>query len=123
MNDYAAQIQKALAAHGAWKQRLAAAIAARDSGFTVEHVQVDNRCEFGRWFYALPLPVRSSSLALAVQQLHADFHHEAARVLGLALHGDSTVAYAALGPSAKYSLISGQLTLAMHQWTEDLPKL
>ncbi len=44
-------IQKAIAAHTAWKARLRTAIST--GTFEVEHsaVRADNRCDFGKWLY------------------------------------------------------------------------
>jgi len=116
MNDYSEQISKALLAHGAWKQRLNSAIAAGSSEFTAAQVGVDNRCEFGRWFYALPGELRATEIAGKVQKLHAEFHGEAARVLSLALRGEKDQALKALEPGEKYARVSGQLALTLKQW-------
>jgi methyl-accepting chemotaxis protein len=116
MNNYSEQISKALLAHGAWKQRLNSAVVARSSEFTPAQVGLDNRCDFGRWFYSLPAELRATEIAGKVQKLHAEFHGEAARVLSLALQGEKDQALKALGFGEKYSLVSGQLAMALKQW-------
>ena len=118
MQNYAEQINKALLAHGAWKQRLNLAINSGSSEFSPTLVQVDNQCDFGKWFYELPANVRSTETASEIKQLHAEFHIEATRILGLALEGKKNKALQALLPGEKYSLISGQLVLAMNKWAK-----
>ena len=120
MSDYSDQINKALLAHGAWKQRLQSAVSAGASEFSVAQVEVDNRCDFGKWFYGLPAGLRSTDAAGKIRTLHAEFHEEAARILGLALQGKKDQALKALGQGEKYSLASGQLALALKQWEKVL---
>ena len=45
------QIEKAIAAHGAWKERLEGAIETGKIDIPVETIKVDNQCEFGKWLY------------------------------------------------------------------------
>ena len=118
MKNYSEQINKALLAHGAWKQRLNSAIGSGSSEFIPNQVQVDNRCDFGKWFYELPAELRSTEAANNIRKLHAEFHAEAARILSLALQGEKDKAFKALLPGEKYSLISGQLVLAMNKWAK-----
>ncbi|HPH98493.1 MAG TPA: CZB domain-containing protein [Anaerolineaceae bacterium] len=114
------EIDKALLAHGAWKQRLSSAINSGSSDFQVTQVQVDNLCEFGRWFYSLPEANRTSAGCQKIQKLHADFHAEAARILDLAITGRKDEAVAALAPGSRFTSLSGQLMMALNQWKRDL---
>ena len=120
MKDQSEQINKALLAHGAWKHRLNTAVTTGKSEFTVAQVETDDRCDFGQWFYGLPADLRATQCANKVRELHAQFHREAARVLGLALRGDKEHALKALGPGEKYSTVSGQLTLNLQKWEREL---
>lgn len=120
MSDYSDQINKALLAHGAWKQRLQSVVDVGTSEFSVSQVQVDNHCDFGKWFYGLPTGLRSTDHAGKIQTLHAEFHKEAARILDLALQGKKDQVQKALGQGEKYSLASGQLALALKQWERAL---
>ncbi len=114
--NYSESIDKALSAHGLWKQRLLAAITNGSCEFSVAQVQVDNRCEFGKWFYSLPQDFRNSEQGVLIQRLHAEFHAEAARVLGLALAGRKNDATQALVLGSYYTKISGQLSMALTEW-------
>lgn len=120
--NYSEQIDKALLAHGAWKYRLTLAVEKGASEFNVSQTQVDNRCDFGRWYYSLPVDLRSTEVGKKIQTLHAEFHREAARVLDLATHGNKTQALKALEPGGPYAEISGHLALTLRQWQKDLGK-
>lgn len=111
-----AMITKAIGAHGMWKERLKKAIATGQSEFQVAGVQVDNGCEFGKWLYSLPGSDRMSPGGKAVVDLHAKFHKEAARVLGMALAGQKAEADKAIGFGSDFAKISGDLTKAMMMW-------
>jgi hypothetical protein len=114
--SYGADIDKAVAAHGKWKQRLIDAVQTGKSEFTVGNVRVDDRCEFGKWFYALPPSDRNSPIGKQVQAFHAEFHAEAARLLDLALQGKTTEAAAGLSQQAQFTVIAGRLALALQKW-------
>ncbi len=110
------EIDKALGAHVAWKSRLTSAIASGRSEFQVANVQVDNRCDFGKWFYSLPASMRGAEPCVTIQKLHAEFHAEAAHILDMALKGRRDEAEKALGGGSRYSTISGQLVVALTRW-------
>ncbi|MBP9127891.1 MAG: CZB domain-containing protein [Elusimicrobia bacterium] len=114
-------IDKALAAHGAWRQRLIDAIGSGKCEISVSQAQLDNVCAFGKWFYALPSGLRSEDVCGKIQKLHADFHKEAARILGLALAGKKTEAEKAIQFGTPFMDISGKLSLALNQWKGILP--
>ena len=109
-------IQKAIGAHGMWKARLKTAIATGKSEFQVTNVKVDNLCEFGKWLYALPVQERTSPAGKAVQDLHAKFHQEAAKVLDLALRGQKADAEKAIELGSEFAKTSADLTRAMMNW-------
>lgn len=110
------QIDKAVAAHGMWKARLRQAIDAGKSDFTAAGVSVDNQCEFGKWLYSLPAADRQGAEWQKVRDLHAKFHREAARVLGLAVGGKKADAESGLATGSQFAKISLELTGAMIEW-------
>lgn len=110
------EIKKAIGAHGLWKQRLRDAIDKGQSEFTVERVKPDNLCDFGKWLHSLPPGDRGSEHWKKVQQLHAEFHQEAARILGLALAKQKPQAEAGIAPNSKFATLSSSLTAAMMAW-------
>ena len=113
------EINKAIGAHGMWKQRIKDVIHSGQSQITPEKAEVDNQCEFGKWFCALPQADRACAFAGKVKELHAQFHKEAASVLRLALAGKKQDAEKGLEPSAPFGKISGSLTLAMMDWKKN----
>jgi hypothetical protein len=118
---YKDDIDKALNGHGAWRQRLITVIATGNSDVQVAQIQVDNACNFGKWFYGLPADVRAQEICKKVQKLHADFHVEAAKVLGLGLAGKKAEAEKAMAFGGPFMDISGKLTLALNQWKTVAP--
>ena len=112
----AEEINKAIGAHGMWKQRLREAINTGKSDFTVERVRPDNLCDFGKWLYSLPANDQTSPQWNAVRELHGKFHVTAARVLSLAVGGHKQEAEAALDPGSQFSKVSVELTAAMMKW-------
>lgn len=110
------EIKKAIGAHLVWTARLRDAIEKGDSEFTVERVKRDNSCDFGKWLYSLPPPDRASENWTKVQQLHAQFHQEAARILGLALSNKKAQAESGIAPNSMFATLSSTLTTAMMSW-------
>ena len=112
------EINKAIGAHGMWKQRLRTAIDTSSSDITVAVARTDNTCAFGTWLYGLPAAERTAGSAAEVRKLHAEFHTEAARVLQLALSGQKPEAERALGANSAFAAKSGELTAAMMRWRQ-----
>ena len=114
------EITKAIGAHGAWKRRLEAVIKDGRSDVGPEKVEPDNRCDFGKWLYALPLADQNSAQFKKIQALHATFHKEAAHVISMALSGNVAAAKQSMGAGGAYSNISADLTAAMMDWRKAL---
>jgi len=117
MTDRAA-LTAAIAAHGAWKRRLAAAITSGTDVSTPDRVRVDNACDFGKWLYGADLATRTDPHYAEIKDLHAQFHRAAADVLAMALAGRKTDAQKATTPGSTFASISGQLTTRMMAWNE-----
>ena len=112
------EISKAIGAHGMWKSRLKGAINSGKSDASVAVVCQDNQCEFGKWLYALDPQAKASSHWQCVKALHADFHKEAAQVLGLALAGKKAEAEAGLSDKSPFTAVSMKLTVEMMNWAK-----
>jgi hypothetical protein len=110
------EINKAIGAHGMWKQRLKEAIDTGKSDFTVERVRPDSLCDFGKWLYSLPANDQTSPHWKTVRELHGKFHVEAAHVLSLAIGGHSEEAEKRLDTGSNFTKISSELTGAMMKW-------
>lgn len=113
--SYGTAIDSALAAHGQWRKRLNDAISSGHSDFTAADTKADNRCDFGKWFYLLPAEMRSSDYSKTVQQLHPEFHAEAASILDLATRGRKGETAKQVAPGTRFTRLSGQLTMALMQ--------
>lgn len=105
-----------IAAHSQWKLRLRKAIDTGGADVTVEMIKVDDKCEFGRYFYSLPSEVRAGDLAKLVREKHAAFHVEAARVLAMALAGKKLEANRALDLGSEFAKLSADLTRLLMEW-------
>lgn len=113
----AREINKAIAAHGVWKVRLHEAITSGASDYRPESVALDTACDFGKWFYAIPIAERPAELWWKVQRLHAMFHKEAGRILTLALEGKSDEALALMTDlGGVFVSTSIELTNTLNEW-------
>ncbi len=115
------EINKAIAAHGMWKQKLRTAIDTGECESTPEKVKLDNNCAFGKWLYERIDPAaKDSSFYVEVVDLHARFHKEAGGILALALNGNKETANELMGITKDFAKYSGALTKKMKEWQETL---
>ena len=115
-NSIDEQITSAIAAHAHWKARLRNAIKTGESEFEIANVQLDTKCEFGSWLYAISAQQRGDPHYSRVRDLHAKVHVEAARVLGLALGGHRAEAEMSMEMGGPFTLLSSELTSELVQW-------
>lgn len=117
--ELAEQIAAGLAAHGAWKTRLADAIASGASDVDEATLARDDRCPFGRWLHeTCPEATRATPQYRAVHDLHEAFHRHAADVLALALSGRADEARRAMETGSPFVQTSAELTRAMIAWRD-----
>jgi hypothetical protein len=114
------QLDKAIAAHGAWKERLEGAIETGEIDIPVETIKVDDQCEFGKWLYGEGAEVAAdhADRYAKVKELHAQFHAAAGHVAELATGGKADEAKEALG--GNYHSASSQLTEEMTAWSGEV---
>lgn len=117
------EIQRAIEAHARWKRELHSAIESGKSEFAVENVCQDNRCAFGQWLYAQDTATEASPRFQCIRTTHADFHREAARILGLALAGKKVEAKKAFAYGSAFTGISAKLTAEMTAWKREAAHL
>jgi len=111
------QINAAIAAHATWKARLKSAIDKGTSEVTPVAIQVDDRCDFGKWLHgAAATAFKSSPHYTKCVELHRQFHIVAAKVLSLALGGKKDEAVRFIGLQGEFTLASAALTKAMMDW-------
>lgn len=115
------EIEKAITAHGEWKNKLRAAIETGMSESTPERVKQDNNCSFGKWLHERIDPaMKNTTFYNDVVKLHADFHKEAAAILEFTLKGDKDNASKEMELGKPFSLLSTALTRKMIDWQESL---
>ena len=115
------EIDKAISAHGTWKQKLRRAVDTGECESTPEKVKMDNNCAFGKWLHERIDPsVKSSPYYSEVVSLHAQFHKEAGAILELALEGDKEQAKKLLSITGNFAKCSGALTRKMQEWQGSL---
>lgn len=112
----AAEISKAIAAHSAWKHRLANAIATGSDASTPDKVRTDNLCDFGKWLYSADLSMRADPHYAGVKAAHAAFHVAASEVLALAIAGKKADAEKAMASGSVFLTASVKVTSAMMTW-------
>ncbi|NTV39180.1 MAG: HAMP domain-containing protein [Demequinaceae bacterium] len=112
----AGQITNAIGAHGAWKKRLATAIAAGSHHENISVVAQNDQCAFGKWLRdTVPTP-RDEECHQRAVILHGDFHGEAAKVLRQVDQGRLDEARGSTAPGGDFSEASRVLTAAMIRW-------
>ena len=114
------EIVNAIGIHGNWKQRLRRAIETGIRDFTVDKIKGDHHCEFGTWLHTISSDEKKSFHWTIIQQLHAKFHIEAARLLAIATEGKQEEALDAMGLGTDFARYSSELTMAMVQWKRSL---
>ncbi len=107
------KIEEMILAHSNWKHHLKKAIDTSESEFTVEQAGNYHNCAFGKWLDSSEgkqLPDYSE-----LYELHKEFHHEASKVLNLALEGQKTEAEAKMQFGSLYSKLSSKLVNKLTQ--------
>ncbi len=116
------EIDKALEAHAAWKDRLRAAVESGTIGIAVTTIAADNQCAFGKWLNGTSLTAedRATKHYQEVTRLHAEFHKVAAKIAALASSGMKAEAEKMLNFGNEYTQASGQLSVALKRWRETM---
>ena len=99
-----------------WKARLKTTINAGKSDVPIETIRSDNICDFGKWLYGTSLSAqdKASPHYSKVKDLHAQFHHAAGSVAGLAVSGKKADATNML--NGDFGTVSTKLTQVMMEW-------
>jgi methyl-accepting chemotaxis protein len=121
-SDAEEQIQNALAAHAAWKERLRTAVETQSSTFAVDTLQRDDQCAFGKWIHGTtlsPAAKQSGDYRKSVA-LHRRFHLAAAKVLSAALSGKKEEAIRAMEQGSEYAEVSAALSATLMAWYTEL---
>lgn len=115
------EIDKAVAAHAAWKDKLMVAIDSGECESTPDKVTMDNNCAFGKWLHERIDPAAKSAPQYnKAVNLHAQFHKNAGHILELALAGSKNEARSLMGLNSDFTRNSSQLTRTLKDWQLDL---
>lgn len=112
----ATQITNAIGAHGAWKKRLAMAIAAGSHHENIAVVAQNDQCGFGKWLRDTVPSSRDAECHERAMSLHGEFHGEAAKVLRQIDQGRLDEARASTAPGGDFAESSRVLTACMIRW-------
>lgn len=110
------QIDAALAAHDAWRQKLTTAIRTGELDVSPHDIGCDDKCAFGQWLHgpALSDANKARKPYQVTRRLHAEFHEAAGRVAQLAATGKRAEAFSIL--DNEYQARSETLTRALGKW-------
>ena len=113
----------AIAAHSAWKRKLAQYVAKPDKSIDPAQLEKDDRCELGRWIYGEGRKHASDPTFKELTKEHADFHRAAADVVRRANAGNSVSEEVVLGARSAYARATTavvQALMALKQKSEQL---
>lgn len=115
-------LEKAIAAHAAWKAKLRSAAIGGKLDTTPAVAKADNQCVFGKWLYGpeVASAEAQSEQYRGVRELHAEFHRQAGRVLEFAAAGNCTAAEKEMSLQGSYTRASSALTMALVRWRENI---
>ncbi len=116
------EIEKAIAAHSAWKGRLQGIVNTGKIDMSINTIRSDRECQFGRWLHGgtIDSDAAKSPHCQSAKHLHAQFHEEAARIAQMATSGQRDAALKALAASGEFARVSGELKSTLRKWSESL---
>jgi Chemoreceptor zinc-binding domain len=104
---------EAIKAHSSWKMKLSAYLRKPDGSLKAADVEVDNKCDLGKWIHGEG--AKHSTLAEfgALKTEHAKFHKAAADVVKKADSGQSVSEDIAIGGSSPFAQASSAVVTAI----------
>lgn len=120
--DLALEIDKALAAHAAWRQKLTTAIRTGQINASPHDIARDDKCAFGLWLHgpSLDKATKQRKPYQVTRRLHAEFHEVAGQVARLVEDGKCGEAVKLL--DNEYATRSETLTRALKIWRDQLAR-
>ena len=103
----------AIKAHSAWKMKLAGYLRNPDGSIKASDVQMDNRCDLGKWIYGEGAKFASIPEHATLKKEHSRFHRAAAEVVKKADSGQSVSEEIALGGKSEFSGASSAVVSAI----------
>lgn len=113
---------EAVKAHSSWKLKLSNYISKPDGSLKANDVQVDNKCDLGKWIHSEGAKYSSMPEFKTLKASHADFHKAAADVIKRADSGQSVTEEIAVGAQSAYGLASSAVVMAIMTMKKSLEK-
>jgi Chemoreceptor zinc-binding domain len=104
---------QAIAAHGAWKKKLADYLVKRDGSLNPSAAALDSKCPLGEWIHGEGLKYAKHPEFSALKNEHARFHKAVGDVIHHADAGQSITAETALGSKSEFAAASSAVVLAI----------
>lgn len=103
----------AINAHIAWKKKLGTYLQNPDKSLKAAEVQVDNKCDLGKWIYGEGAKHAALPEYSVLKTEHAKFHKCAASIIIQADAGKSVTEEVALGSKSEFSVASANVVGAI----------
>ncbi len=103
----------AIRAHSSWKMKLASYLRKPDGSLKASEIQLDNKCELGRWIHGEGIRHANLPQFATLKTEHAAFHQAAAEVVRHADSGKDTAEETALGGKSAFSKASHSVIAAL----------
>ena len=104
---------EAIAAHSAWKQKLALYLVKPDKSIDSTKLALDNQCDLGKWIYGEGGKLLTNQSFQELKKEHANFHRAAAEVVKRADAGQTVTEEIALGSKSAYAACSSKVVSAL----------
>ncbi len=104
---------QAVAAHTAWKRKLAKYLDKPDGSLEPLAVSVDDACPLGQWIYSMGATLSDFPEYSALRSHHARFHRAAADVVHCANSGQSVDERITIGSQSEFTMASSAVVLAI----------
>jgi len=104
---------RAIAAHGEWKRKLATYLQQPNASLKIAEVGADNKCALGQWIYGDGSHYSSMPEYSQLKSAHAQFHTAAAQVVSKADSGQSLIEDDVLGAKSEFARSSTRVILAI----------
>jgi hypothetical protein len=116
------EISSAIASHSMWKAHFDACINTGVFDASLETIEMDNECYFGKWLYGdtITAGIRGSEEYKRVKDHHEKFHHIAAKVVKLAMSGNKAEASKLMASNGEYTKVTTQLVMELKNWADKM---
>jgi len=104
---------EAIAAHSAWKQKLAIYLAKPDKSIDAGKLAQDHHCDLGKWIYSRTGADALSATFVELKKEHSNFHQAAADVVRKADAGQAVSEEISLGAKSPYASCSSKVVAAL----------